>query len=509
MVLSSKVSRVPVTNVGNGYNTFFETAMATSIQVDTQTGQGSTSSNIYVCTSTEQVYKALGINAAMDIDGGWGSFSDSLKFVQAMGQSTTSVVILVVATVVSSTQTAKTWSWLPSQPPGDAKDLYRQGGDSFISSVTKGGQYLASYTFNMTDEDSFISLSNEANLEFSGWGTDFTLDFAVRMQNIASKTTVSYNFDQIVIGFSSANLPKTMSDLISFVESIGTLPVDNPAVFDYSTTSYTAVNGGPDFTWIDNYRSQYVDPSGTPGYSDYELRAKTNRSIIQAASDLYNHYGCVSVDDLLRNIPIQLDTMLASISAWRKAVDRDPTKPGIIPPTIDTSMLIIPYPRYGLQVEPTVGGGDGGGDLFTDVTIKNVLQGVLPSQITIKGSSWINKINTTYEVLVGAFSQPSPHGGNDGRDFPAIGFGPGEFVTSIIASAGIYVNKLTIATTNNPNGVAYPSNPEGAPNLTWNTPANGCFIGWTGRSGIYLNNIAPMYVTFQACNWVVHPSVNN
>jgi hypothetical protein len=74
---SSKASKsqVLVTNLGNGYNMYFAMAMATYVSIDlTQTGQTSPSSRVYVYTSTEQIYKALSIDATMDVDGGWGSF---------------------------------------------------------------------------------------------------------------------------------------------------------------------------------------------------------------------------------------------------------------------------------------------------------------------------------------------------------------------------------------------------------------------------------------------------
>jgi hypothetical protein len=68
----SKKSRnsTPVANVGDGYNTFFETAMPTQVAVSTKLGTTSLSTRVYVCTSEYQFCQALGINAAMDVDGG-------------------------------------------------------------------------------------------------------------------------------------------------------------------------------------------------------------------------------------------------------------------------------------------------------------------------------------------------------------------------------------------------------------------------------------------------------
>jgi hypothetical protein len=106
------------------------------------------------------------------------------------------------------------------------------------------------------------------------------LTFDIRMQNITSTATFPSNFDQTVFGFNPPSLPKNMVDMMNFVESISKLPVVNLAVFDYRTTSYSAVNPPPPgFSQVDNYRSIYIDPSGSiRGLSDYELTAKTNLS---------------------------------------------------------------------------------------------------------------------------------------------------------------------------------------------------------------------------------------
>ncbi|KAH6653130.1 hypothetical protein BKA67DRAFT_692381 [Truncatella angustata] len=380
--------------------------MPTLLQVDTQSGAGSITSQVYVCSSAEQVFKAMNIEAAMEIDGGWGSFRDRIDFIQSIGTTTTSVIVLVVATVVSSTETIKGQSWI--QPPDTAFEVYKQGGDCFISSISKGGQYLAAYTFVTSDETSFESVVNVASATFPGWGVNFGGDFETRIQNISTATSVACNFNQTGIGFSKAKLPKCAAEIVNFVSDFGTLPLDNPAVFKYSTNSYSSVSGCPDFSHIDAYRRTYVDPThNTPRLSDYELLAKTN---------------------LKR--PPHLNSMVADITGWREAVDEDPTKPGITTPSIDKTVLVVPHPRYGLLVEPAA--GTYGGGAFTDIDIKQIALRLLPSKIIIRGWDDVDALITTYELQEGPnLSFTTSHGGNGGVNSPEIDLGPGEFITSI------------------------------------------------------------------------------
>jgi hypothetical protein len=414
-------------------------------------------------------------------------------------------VVLVVATAMTEQDILESVSF--TQPPNDALDLYREGGDSFVSSVTKGGQYLASFTFSATTGDQFTSLENITNTEFSGWGINFSADFEVRLNKITSSSSITYSIDQQTIGFSQA-LPSTVDQIVTFVENWGTVPITQPAVFDFSTSSYSTVWGCPSqFSQVDVYRKAYVDPLGSvPRISDYELMANEALTQISSVSALYNHYGCISVDPRLQNVPPALKAMNSSIAAWRELVDQDPTNPNIPAPSINTDILSIPSPVYTIVVEAQVGGS--GGDGFTDVYLPQIAQGILPTQIVIRGDAWMNRLTTWYAVQTGTLNSPLAHGGDEGADCPAIQFGPGEFVTSITAHYGSFVNQLTIVTNLNPNGVSYPPNPQSTgPPQTFTTPANSAFVGWAGKSGVYVDSLTPMYVQFAPCTWTPPSSI--
>jgi hypothetical protein len=128
----------------------------------------SSQANIYVCTSTEQIFHAVDVNAGIGASTSWGSFQARVDFVQSIQSTTSSVTILVVAEKIESGGNFATTSF--STTPASAIDLYRRGGDSYVSSISLGGMYMVAFTFESYDEASYDSVVAQADTEFSTWG---------------------------------------------------------------------------------------------------------------------------------------------------------------------------------------------------------------------------------------------------------------------------------------------------------------------------------------------------
>lgn len=101
--------------------------------------------SVYVCTSTAELYQNLGITAAMAAGTAFGTFKTKLEFVNEIQSTSTSVTILVLYTRITGGDSLQAVEFI--QAPTDALSLYRQGGDSYVSSVSTGGYYVAALNF--------------------------------------------------------------------------------------------------------------------------------------------------------------------------------------------------------------------------------------------------------------------------------------------------------------------------------------------------------------------------
>lgn len=499
-----KVVPRPVADIGNGYKTLFQSAMGSQVQITgIDPGTAKSTMEISVCSSTTELYKALGISASVAASSSFGSFEARVDFVNQIQISATSVAVLVVAERIDGGKSIRTAEFTTT--PSSALSIYRQGGDSYVSSVSTGGIYIAAFNYATYDEDTFQQIRAEADASFSGWTGGIDAKFLADIQSVGKTTNTTSRFNQIGIGF-TAPLPTTMEHFITFVDTFGTVDLDRPAILDFSTESYLSLEGCPEeFTQIDDYMddwngSQDIDPR--PRLASIVSRVHVNEKIIKEVTELYKFYGCLSVDGNLPKAPKDCQTVLQQIYDWRKQVDRDPTKPGIPIPAIDAKYLQYPVPKYSLQASA---GGPGGGDsYFEDISYDLIGRHVRPMKVTACSGEFVTQVEIQYRVALGDTQDnwTVHHGGNTGNPAGSITFGPGETVVTISpkwADGDTNVRNVVIGTSTE-TVVLGPTEdfPNGAP---WNSTAATCLVGFAGFSKSLLRSLKAQYVLFSPCDW--------
>lgn len=493
-----------ITDVGSGYSTFTGSAAGSKIiNVDKSTRGGESTLTIYSCKNSQDLATALDINASVAGSSGWGSFDAKMKFMESLKTSSTTITILVSATQVVGTTTGTNPVFKASVT--SALDIYRQAGDSYVSSIIEGGQFLAAYSFVSYDEETYRQLDASADAQFKGFGSDLQADFSSsikKMSNIANVTTTS---KVTCIGLDTG-LPADPDAIVAFAQNFGNMELHSPDILDFTTLSYSDVPGCPEFTQIDTYRQAYFDPlNPTMRWADIELAANAVVNAVKDVVQLYNNYGFLSVDETLQNYLPHVVDILTQISQWRQSVDRDPTRNDIVDPVIHSEYLATPIPSYTLLPGGAVGADSG--SAWNDITLENIANGVLPKDVTIWGDQWISGISTTYvqnDESAPTFTKAWGSLGNNTM-WPTIQLmPPGELITEVTAFYDNHITRLTIQTTNQP-AVTSPHNQNGANSKLWVIPHPGssCFVGFQGRlDGIpTLAAIEPCFVYFQPATW--------
>ncbi|KAH9210659.1 hypothetical protein DL95DRAFT_412716 [Leptodontidium sp. 2 PMI_412] len=477
-MLNDTIGVTPVSDIGVGYNTFLSSARSKVVNVQYKDTSHSSGSNVYVCTSTEDVYHALGIKSEIAVGTSWGSFQAKMDFASSLQTHSLSITILVLAFKVVSGLTATSVNFIDPSPVS-AIDLFKVAGDSYVSNIQTGGQYIASYNFVAQDQESYQQLSTSVAASFGRVST-FDSRFETSMTDIQSKSNVTYSFNQLGIGLSTTTYPSP-DQFTQFVLHFNDVPLDGPEILGFATESYSTVKGAPDFKQIDIYRETYVNPIlSNDGISDTMLRAKSILPVISDVATIYGFYGMQYLE---------------------LAVSKDPTNPKIPPPVIQKDLLLIPTPEYGLTMGQKAGGG--GGSSFQDVTVDDIKRGIIPTKISFQGHGYLDNIWTWYTYQdTGKSSFDRKHGGDGGIAPYVIDLGTkGNKITYLSAVWDDYVDKMTTATTLNPAHVTYPTNDNGRNQVEWTFPKNSAFVGWSGSSGGYVDSIQPLFATFSLCKW--------
>ncbi|XP_014559311.1 hypothetical protein COCVIDRAFT_13750 [Bipolaris victoriae FI3] len=471
----------PVTTLGDGYNSFRQSAMPSQIHVGNMNPvSASISTNVYVCLTMEQTLSALDMSAGIGASISWGSFQARRNWAHSMQTTTSSVTILVVASKITGGNSLAT-AIGPDPAPTDALDLYTRGGDSYISSISMGGQSMAAYNFVAYNESTYNSVVAQADSDFSVWGGSFDADFAVKIDNIRQRTNTTYSFRQSGVGFSTA-LP-THDTFVKWVLGFGNLELDSPTILEFSTQSYSTLKRCPtDFGTINDYRQQWdgdndIDPA--KGLSSIVVQAQSIIQIIRDTRQLYDFYGCLPVDPRLTTTNVSLQKILAQLLDWRTKVSKAPTTPGVPLLVYQSTDLEYPVAQWGLAVSS-------------------------PVSITVRSGDSIDNIDTWYFMQLGDQHDYSvAHGGGGGDKNESMDLGPGDTFLSGFSEwwwGDDSLKSIKIATVSNPGGKIMG---RGDTSIWrgYTRRANTCCVGFAGASDDYLRSLAIQYVKFLPCSW--------
>ncbi|KAF1827472.1 uncharacterized protein K489DRAFT_17565 [Dissoconium aciculare CBS 342.82] len=500
----------PITGVGNGFNSLFQSAMPSQLQINgLEPVAAKQNMDVYVCTSTADLYQNLGITAAIAAGTTFGSFKTRIELVNEIQSSFRSVTILVVYHRITGGNSLTNAGFI--RTPTDALSLYRQGGDSYVSSVSTGGFYIAALSYATYDETTFQNVKAQADADFSGWKGTLNAEFAANITNLANNTHTTSTFHQRGEGFTSP-LPDR-NTFMSFMNGFGSpdFQLDLPAVLDFSLQPYTNMEGCPaGFRVIDGYIDSWTGRNSIHPGASLTAIAETvlaSEQLLNGVQTMYDFYGCLAAEPKLATAKAQYTKILSDLDAWLKEVDEDPTKPGIAVPTISPDDLKYPIAQYSLLSGPV--GPGGGGDTFADIQLSMIGRLVRPSRVAVHSGDSVDKIDFTYSMVLGDDSDSwyVSRGGGGGDWYAAIDFGPGEVILRAgplwWGGDGLVKSVDFVTTTQTVQLGRQGSAPY---NCVWDKTDTTCLVGFAGRAGRYFDALGVQYVQFQPCKWATPPT---
>jgi len=578
---SASTSSSLISGIGVGFNTFTAEQYPSAISPSSATASQGLSSKFFVkvCASVDSFNQAtshslgataqISASSSSDSDDGDSSSSSSgptygasATLSNALSLSDTSVSVVVYSNVVTSSPVYDgcTLASGLAEPITTAECLsfYQQYGDSFVSAVTEGGEYMGIFVFySQTEQDQKAvqaSLSANGVVNVDGSSADLGATVSGGISQTINTTNVRCSIYQSLLG-STAPLPADNNTspqafaeaIINFAQGFDASQVNEPVVFDFSTQGYETLFStlSQGFQAITANRAIFTGSVG-PNLSTLQS-VSTHYAWINIAYTTYAFSG----DNTFNANQTQLTNDINGLNQWLSPVVVNPTVFSPLPQTLNPPQSLmngVPVFTYSTPTQPTFGGSDGGGGAYQDINVgsatnastssssstssasgsasvsvqsqssptvsgsstlaSSVNTSGLPlplsnlpiiTSITLWGGDWMYQIQIDYSSLAGA--DQFTHGAVGGSESSPLSLSAGEFINTISGTAGDYINKLTLVPTAG-SSLTWPTNPQSCGSFDWPLPSGCVLVGFQGRSGTYLNALEPIVIQIQPARWV-------
>jgi hypothetical protein len=407
------VIRVPnstelISGIGVGFNCFTGQQMTSALAANpTVTQLGLDSQSFFkICYSAEDfnntITHSLGVSAQINLKKASSSpdsisdsssssdstFSDpsvssTLSLSNALSINDTSVSVIVYARVENIHQALSQCQLSSSIPvpttQTECLNFYQQYGDSFVSELTEGAEYVAVFVFSCQTQEDQRSLQEALTAQVTvnvcdnispEVGANLTAGLTATLNN----TTVRCQIYQSLVG-SNASLPTFGSDVNSFIGSIvsaaQSLNANTPVVFDFALTGYETLFGSnlsASFINIATNRQIYIDYIA-PTVTNLGHLA-TKYQWIATAYQAYNYSG----DTTFITNQKQLNSDINNVNAWISSVAGNPTQTPSIPSSMNPPLSLMngtPVFNYLVPTQPLY--GNTSNEPFQDIDVGSVV----------------------------------------------------------------------------------------------------------------------------------------
>ena len=347
-VATDVVARAAPVAVFQGYDSVTGSGLSTALTGETKTVGGTSSVSYRICTDIETLSSALEIDQSLSVSfGPVGNVDQKTKFVHNLNITTFSVSIVVFARHLKGsevmTHAALKQGMNPPHGTEELRNFFRGYGDSFISSVSEGGEYYAVYTyFSQTREEQFeLTASMNAHGIFQGGSVDASLQ--TKISSFNSSVTTRIAFDQNMSGIRDPKFPDS-DHIIEFALAFPSMELTAPAIVEFETLGYERVPNFGDFQPVAKNREFFVGNTVVGGLTKPLVTIQQLQNQIEWIKQVYQFYGGYSdgkVDATATAAKTDHDTINNLIIAY----ENDPTGSFVSPklPSLDNGTPELEY----------------------------------------------------------------------------------------------------------------------------------------------------------------------
>jgi hypothetical protein len=487
-------------DVFQGYDTFSGRGRSAAVQGMAKAAGGSQQCNYTVCQSSESLYKALGISAEVAASFGFGGVSAKSEYVNVLETTSTSIVIAIYANKVLGRQQYTSVQLRdglrPPRTRPEVSAFYQAHGDGFVSDITMGAEYIATYTFYCQSIEERTRVSTELQARGISMRGQVSARLQTAIEEVQRMNLSRSGFRQQVLGFSNLRLPKP-EEMIEFALSFGTRTPDAPIVIGYETSGYEHVPGMDAQAWaqVRANRELFGDNSGGRSVNGQAAALRSLVNEVAWIRHIYHAYDYQQDTDLADR-RMQIDRDVEDLRDAIRELEKDPLVP-FSEPKLESLAWGYPVLNFDGPVQPVAWGEHGGAE-FSDVARQAIRAGRILREVLLTGGSYLDSIASTFSDGTSIW-----HGGTGGREAPPLILGEHEYITELVVRAGRYVDQLEVISSA---GQRTEAGGEGGVRSSWKVPQGWVVVGFGGRSDWYIDRIGPLVCAFKPATWKRLPS---
>jgi hypothetical protein len=442
---------------------------------------------------------ALNVSASVAANFGPVEVDAKSEFIEQLELSSTSVVIAVYANVIVGTQTAidvAIAEHVAQRAEAGLNQFCQDYGDSFVSSLTQGGEYIATYVFysQSTSEQKQVLASLAARgLTTSG---SVSTSMQAAAESVQKSQLVRASFSQQLLGYAGMALPLP-DDLVGFALGLAGKTPTNPTVIAYETTGYEHVPGMNAGLWapVVTTRNLFLSDLGGEGIAAQVRTIRAMKHQAGLLGDIYRTWGYTRDAQLAkRRQQVQRDEI--TLTEAVNGIRQDPTAAHRLP-NLESISFGLPVLNATTPAAAMQAGGKGG-DPWWDVTLQTILNGDVLTKVTLRAGDVVDNLTCVYGQ-----AWVAPHGGSGGKQGQTLQLQPGEFISEISGRAGAVVDYVALTTTK---GQYLHAGGGGGGDFSWSVPQPSdaeytCVVGFCGRAGRVIDAIGVMTATFRPATW--------
>jgi hypothetical protein len=443
------------------------------------------SAHVQVCESLQELAQALDIDASLSVSYlKAASVTAKMEFVKKLNVTSRSVAIVVHAHHQIGTWTIKDVKLKdPGKAPkndDEAADFVQYYGDSFISSVTMGGEYYAVYTFHTETREEQTSLAT--SLKGSGIAGGLTVegDVQVKLSEILKHTTTAWTLQEEITGIAYPELP-AQDKLIQFALNFSKQKLDAAVPTDIKVQGHEGVPGfGRKFIKVIRNRRYFMDPE--EGLLSSLARLTTVRNQIDWLKRIYARYNFTGDPNLLefeRSVRKDIKEINGQVDDW--GIDATTS---FKPPSLPSLTKGEPVLQFEVPQPPSWGGVEAGpwDTMPAGEAIKNRVR---IQALRLFGETYVNRIEVDYTSDKRRWTEN--HGSNTGGAQPKLSLEDDRFVVRFEGGAQRFLDRLKVTLND---GRTTEAGGKGGIPFNWPVPQDGFVLALAGRSGSVVDQLS-------------------
>lgn len=491
----------PPTVLFQGVNSVLGQGLSTAVEGECASEGGLSEIRCNVSLDIQELANALAIDQSLSVGfGPMGSIDQKLSFVRSLKVTTTSVVLSVYSRKALGSQRRTDVRFKSGLAISEDVDAFvRAYGDSYVASLTRGGEYIGVYVFYSQTREEQQSLTT--SLKASGVFSSVTVgaELQTKIDSFLKSTKVNYSFQQWGSGLSSFAWPEP-AGFIDYALKFPSFNLDSPRIIGFSTAGYETVPGcGSSFDKVALNRTYLGGDEVVGGLAEKLVTMTQISDQIRWLEGIYGQYGYRADTVLSENkalVAAEIAAVQAQMSAYLSKATSD------FPP-LTLQSLARGTPVLGVPVvsEPPVWGGPGGGP-FNDVDLTTYIQRKTRiTAIGLRGGDHVDRLSVTYSDSTGRQDTLS-HGGNGGADQGTLQLLEGEGLSQIAGRSGARLDRVVFATSGG-RSIAAGSASGGSPFGPWLVPDGAFVMGFKGRCGAEIDALQVIYASLTPARWTV------